>query len=99
MVVGPIIGLPTPGPLGLVLFAAGLALVLRNSPAARRHYVRYARRNPRVQRVMNFGLRRRRGRVAGALLAEEKRPPAAGPEAADPQSLAAIPKDGVAIVG
>lgn len=59
MIFGPIIGLPTPGPLGFILFGAGLALVLRNSRWARRRYVRYSRRYPRVQQAVNFGLRRR----------------------------------------
>ncbi len=64
IVFGPIIGLPTPGPLGFILFGFGAALVLRNSAWARRRYVRYARPYPRVQRVVNFGLRRKRGRGA-----------------------------------
>lgn len=64
MIFGPILGLPTPGPLGFLLFAVGLALVLRNSGAARRRYVRISRRYPHVQRAVNFGLRRRQ-RAAG----------------------------------
>ncbi len=59
MIFGPIIGLPTPGPLGFILFGFGAALVLRNSFWARRRYVRYSRRYPRVQRAMDFGLRRK----------------------------------------
>ncbi|WP_426167868.1 PGPGW domain-containing protein [Sandarakinorhabdus sp. DWP1-3-1] len=59
MLVAPIIGIPTPGPLGIFVFAFGLALVLRNSAWARRRYVRYTRRYPRVQKAVNFGLRRK----------------------------------------
>jgi hypothetical protein len=59
MLVAPIIGIPTPGPLGIFIFAFGLALVLRNSRWARRQYVRYTRRYPRVQSAVNFGLRRK----------------------------------------
>jgi hypothetical protein len=59
MLVAPIIGIPTPGPLGIFLFAFGLALVLRNSRWARRRYVRYTRRYPRVQKAVNYGLRRK----------------------------------------
>ncbi len=70
MIFGPIIGLPTPGPLGFVLFGIGLALVLRNSGAARRRYVRMARRYPRVQRAVNFGLRRRQRAAASRQPAE-----------------------------
>jgi hypothetical protein len=66
IVFGPIIGLPTPGPLGFILFGFGAALVLRNSAWVRRRYVRYARRYPRVRRVVNFGLRRKQGQGARA---------------------------------
>jgi len=60
MTVGPVIALPTPGPLGFFLFAVGLALVLRNSRWARRRYVTYSRRHPRVGRAVDIGLRRKR---------------------------------------
>ncbi len=66
IIVAPIIGIPTPGPLGIFIFALGLALVLRNSSWARRRYVRYTRRYPRVQRAVNFGLRRKSKRKSPA---------------------------------
>lgn len=66
MLVAPIIGIPTPGPLGIFVFAFGLALVLRNSAWARRRYVRYTRRYPRVQKAVNFGLRRKSKRKIAA---------------------------------
>ena len=59
MAIGPLLLAPTPGPFGTIVFAFGLALVLRNSPWARRRYVRYSRRYPRVQKMVNFGLRRK----------------------------------------
>jgi len=59
MLVAPIIGIPTPGPLGFVIFSFGFALVLRNSRWARRRYLRHTRRYPRVRRVVDFGLRRK----------------------------------------
>ena len=59
MLAAPIIGIPTPGPLGIFVFAFGVGLVLRNSRWARRQYVRYTRRHPRVQSAVNFGLRRK----------------------------------------
>lgn len=62
MIVGPIVGLPTPGPLGILIFGLGFALVLRNSRWARQRYVRHTRRYPRVQSAVNFGLRRKRKR-------------------------------------
>lgn len=68
MLVAPIIGIPTPGPLGIFIFGFGLALVLRNSRWARRRYLLYTRRYPRVRRAVDFGLRRKR---------KPKRPPPA----------------------
>ena len=62
MLVAPIIGIPTPGPLGIFIFGFGFALVLRNSRWARRRYLRYTRRYPRVRRAVDFGLRRKRKR-------------------------------------
>lgn len=62
MLVAPIIGIPTPGPLGIIIFSFGFALVLRNSRWARRNYMRYTRRYPRVRKAVDFGLRRKRGR-------------------------------------
>ena len=67
MLVAPIIGIPTPGPQGIFIFAFGVALVLRNSSGARRRYVRNVRRFPRVERVMNFGLRRKSKRRPAAV--------------------------------
>lgn len=60
MLVAPIVGIPTPGPLGIFIFGFGFALVLRNSRWARRRYLRHTRRYPRVRRVVDFGLRRKR---------------------------------------
>ncbi len=62
MAVGPLLLAPTPGPFGTIVFAFGFALILRNSPWARRKYVRYSRRYPRVQKMINFGLRRKQKR-------------------------------------
>ncbi len=71
MAVGPLLLAPTPGPFGTIVFAFGLALILRNSPWARRRYVRYSRRYPRVQKMVNFGLRRKQKRKAPAASAGE----------------------------
>jgi hypothetical protein len=59
MITGPIVGIPTPGPLGILIFGLGFALVLKNSRWVRKRYVRHTRRYPRVQRAVNFGLRRK----------------------------------------
>lgn len=47
-----------PGPGGIFVFAAGLALVLRTSAWARRRYVRFKRRFPRFGGWADLGLRR-----------------------------------------
>jgi hypothetical protein len=66
MATGPLLLAPTPGPFGTIVFAFGFALVLRNSFWVRRRYVRYSRRYPRVQKMVNFGLRRKSKRKAVA---------------------------------
>lgn len=45
-----------PGPGGLIVFAAGLALVLRGSRWARRRYVVFKRRYPKLGRWCDKGL-------------------------------------------
>ena len=62
MLLGPIVGstVPVPLPVGLILFGAGLALVLRNSLWARQRYVRWKRRYPRAGKITEFGLQRHR---------------------------------------
>lgn len=69
MAVGPLLLAPTPGPFGTIVFAFGLALILRNSPWARRRYVRYSRRYPRVQKMVNFDLRRKQKRKSAVPVA------------------------------
>ena len=66
MTLGPLIGGPLPGPIGILAFAAGLALVLRNSPWARRRYVLFKRRHPRWGHWADVALRRRPWRKAQA---------------------------------
>jgi hypothetical protein len=57
---------PLPGPGGIFLFAAGMALILRNSAWARRRYVWAKKRWPRLGHYSDMSLRRRshRQRVA-----------------------------------
>jgi len=49
---------PLPGPGGVFLFAGGMVLVLRHSPAACRRFARAKRRWPRVGGVMDRAMRR-----------------------------------------
>lgn len=53
----PIVGV-LPGPGGVVLFALGMGLVLKNSRWAKRRYVRFKRRWPRPGGWADWGLRR-----------------------------------------
>lgn len=61
---------PLPGPGGIVLFAAGLTLVLRTSLWAKRHYVRFKRWQPRAGRWADWGLRRQSAKRREALAKE-----------------------------
>jgi hypothetical protein len=49
---------PLPGPGGVFLIAPGLALVLKSSMWAKRHYVKLTRWQPKAGRWMDWALRR-----------------------------------------
>jgi hypothetical protein len=53
----PLIGV-IPGPGGILVFAAGAALLIRNSLWAKRHYVRIKRRWPRLGRATDKAMGR-----------------------------------------
>ena len=57
----PVVG-PIPGPGGIIVLAAGLTLVLRNSRWARRVFARTKRRWPRFGDLADRGLRRQSAR-------------------------------------
>jgi hypothetical protein len=57
MIAAPIVS-PLPGPGGIVLFALGLGMVLRNSLWAKRRYVRFKRVRPKMGSWADWGLRR-----------------------------------------
>ena len=63
----PIVG-PIPGPGGVIVFAAGLSLVLRYSAWAKRFYVRLKRRYPKKGDWADWGLRRASAKRRQALL-------------------------------
>lgn len=58
MAASPLVGI-IPGPGGIVVFALGLVLVLRNATWARRHFARLKRRWPRFGHYSDLALRRR----------------------------------------
>jgi hypothetical protein len=62
MLAAPIAAIPTPPPVGTVVFAVGLALVLRNSRWAKRRYLLWTKRYPKVRRAVDFGLQRKQVR-------------------------------------
>ena len=73
MLLAPVVG-PIPGPGGIIVFAAGLSLVLKYSGWAKRLYVRFKRRHPKKGAWADWGLRRasarRRHEKAKAVEAE-----------------------------
>lgn len=72
MVVSPVVGL-LPGPGGVIVFAAGLGLTLRNSAWAKRRYAMFKKQLPKVGGWADWGLRRRsaRRRAAAAKLTDQ----------------------------
>jgi hypothetical protein len=57
----PVVG-PIPGPGGVIVFGAGLTLVLRYSDWAKKKYVHFKRRYPKKGAWADWGLRRRSAR-------------------------------------
>jgi hypothetical protein len=57
MVAAPLAGL-LPGPGGIIVFAIGLGLTLRNSAWARRRYVMLKKRFPKSGDMADWGMRR-----------------------------------------
>ena len=61
-----------PGPGGIFVFAAGLAMVLKTSMWAKRHYVKFKRWQPKAGRWADWGLRRRSAKRREARRKERK---------------------------
>ena len=66
IIVSPLVG-AVPGPGGVIVFAAGLGLVLKYSGWAKRQYVRFKRRHPNKGRWADWGMRRPSARRREAL--------------------------------
>ena len=71
ILVSPLVG-AIPGPGGVFVFAAGLALILQNSEWAKRLYVRFKRRHPNKGRWADWGLRRTSARRREARLKQAR---------------------------
>ena len=79
MILSPLAGV-IPGPGGLLVFAIGLAMVLKTSMWAKRRYVHFKRWQPKAGRWTDWGLRRRSAKRREAMRQERKelgRPPPA----------------------
>ena len=61
ILVSPLVGV-IPGPGGIIVFAAGLGLVLKYSDWAKRQYVRFKRAHPNKGRWADWGMRRQSAR-------------------------------------
>ena len=71
IIIGIITG-PIPGPGGIFFAAPGLALVLRTSLWAKKHYVRFKRWQPKAGRWTDWMLRRQSARRREAIRKERK---------------------------
>ena len=58
LIVSPLVGV-IPGPGGIVVAGVGLALILKSSMWAKRHYARFKRWQPKAGRWTDWALRRR----------------------------------------
>ncbi|MEJ7776066.1 MAG: hypothetical protein WKF52_01485 [Sphingomicrobium sp.] len=83
IIVSPLAG-AIPGPGGVFVFAGGLALALKNSEWAKRQYVRFKRRQPKVGRWADWGLRRRSAKRREAIRKRLKEESALKQAAAQP---------------
>ncbi|HET7709000.1 MAG TPA: hypothetical protein VFK50_05630 [Sphingomicrobium sp.] len=61
-----------PGPGGVFVFAIGLAMVLKTSMWAKRRYVRFKRKQPKIGRWADWGLRRRSARRREEMLRQQR---------------------------
>ncbi len=71
LVVSPLVGI-IPGPGGIVVAGIGLALILKTSMWAKRHYVKVKRWQPKAGRWMDWALRRPSAQRREALRKAEK---------------------------
>ena len=92
MILAPLAGI-IPGPGGIFVFAAGLALALKNSDWAKRQYVRFKKWQPKAGRWADWSLRRPSAKRRAIIRKERKAigcPPPAD-EVAEGPLLSKIP--------
>ena len=66
LIISPLVG-AIPGPGGIIVAGIGLALVLRTSMWAKRHYVKFKRWQPKAGRWTDWALRRESAKRREAL--------------------------------
>jgi hypothetical protein len=71
LILSPVVG-ALPGPGGIIVAGVGLALVLKTSMWARRHYVKFKRWQPKAGRWTDWALRRPSAKRREALRKAEK---------------------------
>ena len=71
IILSPVAGV-IPGPGGLLVFAIGLAMVLKTSMWAKRRYVHFKRWQPKAGRWTDWGLRRRSAQRREAIRKERE---------------------------
>jgi hypothetical protein len=92
----PLVG-PIPGPGGIVVFGAGLTLVLRYSDWAKKQYVKFKRRHPKKGEWADWGLRRKSQRRRDALRkAQAGEPPGEPRSHVDVRDVVEASKQGLA---
>ena len=74
LIVSPLVGM-IPGPGGIIVAGLGLALILKTSLWAKRHYVRFKRWQPKAGRWTDWALRRSSAKRPAAL----RKPQQTGP--------------------
>jgi len=79
MAASPAVG-ALPGPGGVFVFAAGLALALKSSEWAKRQYVKFKRKHPRKGEWADWGMRRRSARRRKERRSSHKSAPQEGAE-------------------
>ena len=71
LILSPLVGV-IPGPGGIVVAGLGLALILKTSMWAKRHYVRVKRWQPKAGRWMDWALQRRSAKRREAIRKAER---------------------------
>ena len=71
LILAPVVG-ALPGPGGIIFAGVGLAMVLKTSMWARRHYVKFKRWQPKAGRWTDWALRRRSFRRREAIRKEQE---------------------------